>query len=444
MRRTSLLTALGIAAALGGGMYAQAVPDIAFDSNADFLKTPENVFVGEVGGVGANSRGQVFVYTRTGHPVATLGDSRTFYHGGSKLFQFDQTGKFVRELGQDVYGFNAAAGLRIDPQDNIWTIDAGANQVVKFDSEGRIQLVLGRKPETIGVRPGGAIMGALANGPIEGREGAGAGAGAGAGRGGAAGRGAEPGATAPGAAAAGAGRAGAGAGRGGGRGAGAGAPPAGGAAPAGAPAAPAGGAPAAAAGGFGGRGGAAGAGTPGSSFSRPSDVAWDRAGNVFVADGMGNTNRIAKFDKDGKFLKHWGSTGAGPGQFSGIKSLATDAQGNLYVADRGNQRIQVFDSEGTFKSEFKNIGSPNAICVSRGATQYLYVAHVGDVVYGMDDATIYKVGLDGKVLGKFGTAGRMPKEFGVVNSIDCRTENELLLGEMTTWRVQKVTLRAGR
>ena len=435
MRRTTsyLLTALGIAAALGGGLYAQAVPDIAFDTNADFLKTPDNVFVGEVGGVGTNSRGQVFVYTRTGHPVATLGDSRTFYHGGSKLFQFDQTGKFVRELGQDVYGFNNAAGLRVDPQDNVWTIDAGANQVVKFDSEGRIQLVLGRKPETIGVRSGGAIMGALANGPIEGREG-GTGAGAGA----------------PGAGAAGAGAGRAGAGRGGGRGAGPGAPGAGGGAvpagapAAGAPAAPAGQAPAAAAAGFGGRGGAAGSGTPGSSFSRPSDVAWDRAGNVFVADGMGNTNRIAKFDKDGKFLKHWGSTGAGPSQFSGIKSLATDAQGNLYVADRGNQRIQVFDSEGTFKSEIKNIGSPNAICISRGATQYLYVAHVGDVVYGMDDATIYKVGLDGKVLGKFGTAGRMPKELGVVNSIDCRTENELLLGEMTTWRVQKVTLRAGR
>ena len=159
---------------------------------------------------------------------------------------------------------------------------------------------------------------------------------------------------------------------------------------------------------------------------------------------MGNTNRVAKFDKDGKFLKHWGSTGSGPSQFNGIKSLATDAQGNLYVADRGNQRIQVFDSEGTFKSEIKGIGSPNAMCISRGATQYLYVAHVGDVVYGMDDATIYKVGLDGKVLGKFGTAGRMPKELGVVNSIDCRTENELLLGEMTTWRVQKVTLRPGR
>ena len=130
-----------------------AVPEIAFDTNADLLRTPHDVFVGEVGGVGANSKGQIFVYTRTGHPYATLGDNRTFYRGGAKLFQFDPAGKFVRELGQDVYGFNAAFGLRIDPQDNVWTIDVGANQVVKFDTEGRVALVLGRKPEVMAVRP---------------------------------------------------------------------------------------------------------------------------------------------------------------------------------------------------------------------------------------------------------------------------------------------------
>ena len=102
-----------------------AAPDIAFDSNADLLKTPDDVYVGEIGGVGQNSKGQIFVYTRTGHPYATLGDNRTFLRGGSRLFQFDKTGKFERELGQDVYGFNAAIGLRVDPQDNVWTIDVG-------------------------------------------------------------------------------------------------------------------------------------------------------------------------------------------------------------------------------------------------------------------------------------------------------------------------------
>src|SRR6186713_890357 len=151
-----IFSAFMIAAVVAGGasLAAQnAVPNISFDTNADLLQTPKDVFVGEIGGVGANSKGQIFVYTRTGHPYATLGDNRTFARGGSKLFQFDPTGKFVRELGQDVYGFNAAIGLRVDPQDNVWTIDAAASQVVKFDPEGRVALVLGRKPEAIGVRP---------------------------------------------------------------------------------------------------------------------------------------------------------------------------------------------------------------------------------------------------------------------------------------------------
>jgi len=374
------------------------VPEIPFDSNPDLFKMPANTFLGEVAGVATNSKGNIFVYTRTGHPYATLGDSRTFYHAGSRLFEFTTNGAFVRELGQDLYGFNAAQGLRVDPQDNIWTIDIGANQVVKFDPNGNVQLVLGRKPEAVGVRP-------------------------------AAPRGGAPAESAPATAPA----PGAGAGARGGRGA---APAAPGAAPAAAPPA----VPGAAA--RGGRGGA-GAGTAGSAFSRPSDVAWDRSGNIFIADGIGTNNRIAKFDKDGKFLKSWGQTGAENGQFNGVRSMATDAQGNLYVADAGNKRIQVFDGEGNFKSQIGDIGVPQAMCISRGATQYIYSAHSGDPD-GMVDATIYKISLDGKVLGKFGSAGKQPKQFGLVNSIDCRGENELLVGEMTNWRVQKLTLRPAK
>ena len=73
-------------------------------------------------------------------------------------------------------------------------------------------------------------------------------------------------------------------------------------------------------------------------------MAWDSAGNIYVADGIGANNRIAKFDKDGRFIRQWGSTGTGPGQFNGVKALAIDAQGNVYVADAGNKRIQVFDA----------------------------------------------------------------------------------------------------
>jgi len=363
--------------ACGASLVAQtSVPEIAFDSTPDLLQTPKDVYVGEVAGVGANSKGQIFVYTRTGHPYATLGDNRTFYRNGSKLFQFDQSGKFVRELGQDVYGFNAAIGLRIDPQDNVWTIDAGASQVVKFDPDGRVQLVLGRKPETIGVRAGG-----------------------GGGRGGPeGGRGGPPGEEGP---------------------------------------------PQAGRGGRGGPAGPPGAGIPGSTFNRPTDVAWDKAGNIYIADGIGNTNRIAKFDKDGKFIRQWGSTGSEQGQFNGVKSVAVDAQGNVYVADAGNKRINVFDGDGTFKSQFGNIGTPLTICITRGPTQYLYVSHSGDPD-GMEDAAIYKVQLDGRVVGRFGAAGKQPKQFGLANSIDCRNENELLVGEMTNWRVQKVSLKAAR
>jgi sugar lactone lactonase YvrE len=352
---------------LGGPLAAQnATLDLAFDA-VDLLRTPNDVHVGEVAGVGTNSKGQIYVYTRTGHPYATLGDNRTFARGGSRLFQFDPNGKFVRELGQDVYGFNAAYGLRVDPQDNVWTVDAAAGQVVKFDADGRVALVLGRKPESIAVRP--------AQPPGRGGDGDAA--------------------------------------RGGGA------------------AAPAAGARA---------GGAPGSGTPGSTFNRPSDVAWDRAGNIYVADGMGTTNRVAVFDKDGRFIRHWGSTGAGPGQFSGVKALAIDAQGNVYAADSGNKRVQVFDQAGVFKSEFGNVGSPLTMCISRGATQHLYISHAGDED-GMEDAAIYKVQLDGKVVGKFGSAGKLLKQFGLANSIDCRNENELLVGEMTNWRVQKVTLK---
>ncbi|MCC7127098.1 MAG: 6-bladed beta-propeller [Acidobacteria bacterium] len=348
--------ALGLA---GITLAAQSAPELAFDANADLLRTPLDTFVGEVAGVGANSKGQIFVYTRTGHPYGTIGDNRTFYRNGSRLFVFDAGGKFVREWGQDVYGFNAAFGLRVDPQDNVWTIDEGASQVVKFNTAGQVALVLGRKPEAITVRPREAPPAA-------------------------------PGAAAP--------AAGAAANR------------------------------------------RPGEGIPGSSFSRPSDVAWDAQGNIFVADGMGANNRIAVFDKEGRFLRHWGATGSGPGAFRGVKAIAVDAQGDVYAADAGNKRIQVFGSDGTFKREFGNVGTPLAMCLAKGATPFLYVSHAGDTD-GMEDAAIYKVRLDGTVVGKFGAAGKLPKQFGLANSIDCRSERELLIGERTNWRVQRITFK---
>ena len=109
------------------------------------------------------------------------------------------------------------------------------------------------------------------------------------------------------------------------------------------------------------------------------------------------------------------------------------------MADAGNTRIQVFDGEGAFRSQITNIGTPRAICISGGSPQYLYSSNSNDPE-SMDRGEIYKLQLDGQIVGKFGTAGKQPKEFGMVNAIDCRTETDLWVAEVWNWRAQKVTL----
>src|SRR5436853_744821 len=178
-------SAVAVAAlAAGAVLFAQSAPDLAYEANADALQLPSGTYLGEVAGVATNSKGHVFVYTRTGHAVATLGDERTFYHGGSRLFQFDQTGKFVKEIGQGVYAVNFAQQVRVDPQDNVWIVDAGSNQVVKFDADGRFQLVLGRKPENITLRPGPGVGATAADVALLAKSGAPAAGGGGGGGGG--------------------------------------------------------------------------------------------------------------------------------------------------------------------------------------------------------------------------------------------------------------------
>jgi DNA-binding beta-propeller fold protein YncE len=377
---------ISFAATLLSGFPAAAqfsMPEIPFDSAADLLKFPDNIHLGEAAGVATNSRGDVFVYTRTGHPTISIGTARPFAHGGSRLFQFDKTGKFVREIGQDSYGFLVAQQVRIDPQDNIWVVDQMSGMVIKFDPNGRPQLLLGRKAEAERVP-------ALPLNP----EPAAAPAGGPGGRGGpAAGLAPAPAAEGP--------------------------PPAG----------------------RGGRGGPPGAGAQSDIFQRPTDVAWNAAGDIYVADGFGNA-RVAKFDKHGKFIKSWGSRGVAPGEFNTPHGIALDAQGNVYVADAGNRRIQVFDADGNLKTMFLNAGTPAAICITPGPHQYLYSSNSNPTDDIDTNGEIYKMELNGKIVGRFGRAGKLPKEFGTVNAIDCRTDNELYVGELGNWRVQKLTLRS--
>ncbi len=333
-----------LAAALiaGAPLYAQKdAPEIKFDSVPNALQLPAGVYLGEVAGVATNSHGNIFVYTRTGHPTITIGTARPFAHGGSRLFEFDPTGRYIREIGKDSYGFMFAAQVRIDPADNIWVVDQMTEMVMKFSPQGRLLMLLGRKAENVNVP---------AREPKN-----------------------------------------------------------------------------------------DGAGRPQDLFSRPTDVAWDAAGDIFVADGLGNA-RIAKFDKDGKFIKSWGKRGTENGQFANVRSIAVDAQGNVYAADGGNKRIEVFDNDGNFKTAYTGVGNAQALCLTKGASPFLYVSNSNPANDIDRDGEIYKMQLDGTVVGKFGKAGKLPKEFGTVNAIDCRNANTLYVGEVGNLRVQKLML----
>ncbi len=158
----ALLTATIVAAM---PLSAQnTAPVLNFDSAPTPLVLPDDIYLGEVGGVATNSRGDIFVYTRTGHPTMSMGTSRAFVHGGSRLFQFDRSGKFTREIGQGLYGFLFAAQVRVDPQDNIWVVDEMSAMVMKLDPQGRVAFLLGLRRLRPGAAPLEQLLAAVAAG----------------------------------------------------------------------------------------------------------------------------------------------------------------------------------------------------------------------------------------------------------------------------------------
>jgi NHL repeat-containing protein len=325
MKPGALFVLLCMAISSFGAGQEKTVPEIPFESVPNLLKLPNDLYLGEVPGVAVNSKGHIFVYTRS---------ART------RLFEFDVKGEYVREIGKDLYGFAFAHVVRIDKDDNIWCVDEGANLAIEFNPEGRVITLYGRKPESV--------------------EGA-----------------AAPGVTPP--------------------------PP-----------------------------------PPAFTtyahrlFNRPTDVAWDSAGNSFFADGYGNS-RVVKYDKDGNWVKEWGKRGTAPGEFHTVHSIATDAKGNVYVGDRENNRIQVFDGEGNFLKEWTQAGAPWAICITSGPKQVLYTSD-------SNAGRIYKLDLDGNILGAFGKQGKQLGQFGWVHEISCPSENTLFVAELLNWRVQKLIL----
>jgi hypothetical protein len=196
-------------------------------------------------------------------------------------------------------------------------------------------------------------------------------------------------------------------------------------------------------------------------FRQPTDVAWGPDGTIYISDGYVNS-RVAKISKDGDWIKSWGQRGKGPGEFNTPHSIAADAKGNIYVADRFNRRIQVFDGDGNYQREIKldvpfdentkpaigakpdlqtykqtggtmAPGAPWALCITPGPNQVMYAS---DAYPGR----IYKLSLEGKILGVLGSSGKQLKQFGWIHEMACPSENTLFVAEVLNWRVQKLIL----
>jgi hypothetical protein len=340
-------------------VLAEPIPEIQFDSVREPLKLPADLHLGEVAGVAVNSKGHLLVFSRGNSSGPAYGAA------AAQLLEFDGDGKFLREIGHNLYAWSYAHTVRVDREDNIWVTDKGSDLVVKFDPSGRVAMVFGRKQEASDEETGPLEHVTPPLPPIDGQ------------------------------------------------------------------------------------------------FRQVTDIAWDSAGNGYISDGYINS-RIAKVSKDGEWLGSFGEPGSAVGQLRQPHSIVTDAADNIYVADRGNRRIQVFDSQGKALRQFTidapidadarpaigntpklpipeaNLqtmapGAPWTLCITPPPHQVIYAS---DAFPGR----IYKLSLDGQLLGMFGKAGKAPKQFGWIHEIACPSENLLYVAELLNWRVQKLIL----
>lgn len=161
-------------------------------------------------------------------------------------------------------------------------------------------------------------------------------------------------------------------------------------------------------------------------FNQPTDVAFGKNREIYVADGYGNS-RVVKFDRDGKFLKAWGKYGSGQGEFNLPHTIAVDREGNVYVGDRENMRIQIFDADGRFLKEWTGIGYPYGLFITSDQ-------HVWMIDGGYD--RIVELDQDGRILGAFGEPGHAPGQFAWGHFLAIGKDRKIYAADVLNWRFQ--------
>jgi DNA-binding beta-propeller fold protein YncE len=179
---------------------------------------------------------------------------------------------------------------------------------------------------------------------------------------------------------------------------------------------------------IGGVGDAPGTQTTKDSFNRPTNVAFGKDGTFFISDGYVNS-RVVKYSKDGDFLKQWGEKGSGDGQFNLVHDAVIDKAGRLYIADRDNWRIQIFDQEGKFLGKWTNIGDPWTM-------EYVARENAIYMVDGQNDQLV-RLNMDGQITGVLGSHGKTPGKFHFPHGVAVDSSGAIYIAEIRNWRVQK-------
>jgi len=303
MKSAILLLSLALLA-LAPPLAAQ--PQLPYEVVEDWPQIPESIKMGAAMGVAVDAGGHIWLYNRGTHP----------------LIQFDKSGKVLQawEDGAVMSHAKTAHGMRIAKDGGLWLVGREAETVWKYSPEGRAEVVIG----AFGGKPG--------DNDSE------------------------------------------------------------------------------------------------YAFNRPAGAAFDSQGNVYIADGYQNT-RVVKYTPDGKYILHWGKPGDGDGEFNLVHDVAIDPQDFVYVADRANERIQVFDQVGRFIKKWEGIGMPWGLVYDPWRK----------VIWMCDgqNGRVSKLSLDGEVLGVMGENGSGPGQFDQAHNIAVDEEGNLYVCETKNFRIQK-------